>query len=113
MNALYFIIYILFQLTTAEREEGICGETKDDCSWFKLDHTLHIRGDGKMTDYGYKTTPWNSGCHWIQKVHIHSGIKNIGSRAFYGFTGVKEIKIPSSVTEIGERAFDSCNSYFN
>ena len=38
------------------------------------------------------------------------GLKSIGTNAFYGCTGIKDIIIPASVTEIGFGAFQNCAS---
>ena len=47
-------------------------------------------------------------CEKISSVTIPSSVKNIGVRAFYCCRGLKKIVIPNSVTEIGNSAFNSC-----
>jgi hypothetical protein len=39
---------------------------------------------------------------------IPTGVTSIGSRAFYGCTGLTSVTIPNSVTSIGEAAFYGC-----
>ena len=39
---------------------------------------------------------------------LNEGIEYIGSRAFYGCIGLKEVKIPDSVKEMGIRTFYNC-----
>ncbi len=46
-------------------------------------------------------------CKKLRSVTLGKGVKKIGSYAFED-TGIQEIVIPDSVTEIGERAFDGC-----
>lgn len=41
------------------------------------------------------------------------GLKKIGTNAFYGCTGIKDITIPSSVNELGFGAFQNCSSLEN
>ena len=38
------------------------------------------------------------------------GLTKIGKCAFYSYTGLTSISIPSSVTSVGERAFQSCQN---
>ena len=42
---------------------------------------------------------------WLQKVYLRDGVLVIGPGAFAGCTGLRDIFLPDSVTEIGEEAF--------
>ncbi|MGN1297902.1 MAG: leucine-rich repeat protein [Clostridia bacterium] len=46
-------------------------------------------------------------------IQIREGAKGIGGSAFYGYTGLSSITIPSSVTSIGDSAFYGCTSLSN
>lgn len=43
-------------------------------------------------------------------VKIPKGVKKIGSKAFYGKTGIKKVIIPSTVKTIGKEAFSNCRN---
>lgn len=42
-------------------------------------------------------------------VTLPSGLKRIGTYAFYSFTSMKNVEIPNTVTEIADYAFNSCS----
>ena len=46
----------------------------------------------------------------VKFVIIRDSVTKIGSSAFYGCTGLTEVKIPDSVTSIGKNAFRYCTS---
>ena len=47
------------------------------------------------------------GCYDLKKVKMSDGLERIGDRCFYG-SGITELIIPKSVTEMGERVFQMC-----
>lgn len=69
--------------------------------------TLFIRGEGKMNDFEYNGAPWNDFKDRMQHVVIEEGVNCIGAKAFYG-SMIEDIEIPTTVSEIGEAAFNSC-----
>lgn len=96
--------------------------------WTLQDGVLNISGSGRMKDYeDYKDVPWFSANDQIReivvedqitrigdhaffscnasKVHIGSGVKEIGSLAFAGCDYLEEIRLPEGVTSIGVGAF--------
>ena len=92
----------------AENSDAIGGDcsysSSDSVAWSydPLLKILTISGKGKMKDNC--SSLWNT--YEIENVIVEEGVTNIGSNAFSGcskFTG--EIKLPSTVTNIGERAF--------
>ena len=111
-------------------ESGTCGATKADHLKYSIyeeindskadsekEHTLVIAGTGKMADYKTEyEMPWvahsdfdSNGVLWNATYHLvlENGITRIGNNAFYGrLEG--ELKIPSSVKEIGNNAFEFC-----
>lgn len=88
-------------------------------TWFwdfdEATHTLTISGTGKITDFNslYENLsdlmPWYDVRDQIEEIIIESGITVIGSHAFYG-TAAKSVKIPNTVTEIGDYAFYECTN---
>lgn len=63
---------------------------------------LPVSEIGSYAFGGYKT--------YINSIKLPNSIKKIGSQAFDGCTGLKEINISESVTEIGNNAFLKCSS---
>lgn len=81
---------------------GTCGE---NLVW-SLDSkgVLTISGTGPMADYTeYSDTPWSG----AKAVVIKNGVTSIGNCAFYG-SDISSVTIPSSVKNIGEKAFYEC-----
>lgn len=81
---------------------GKCGK---NLTW-KLDSkgTLTISGKGAMYDYFAVAAPWEPQILKIKAIDIKEGVTKIGAGAFGGCS-VKQLKIPNSVTSIGESAF--------
>lgn len=46
----------------------------------------------------------------VEKITLSEGLESIGDRAFYSWSSVGNITIPSSVTNVGELIFCGCNS---
>ena len=70
---------------------------------------LVISGTGVMTHYVYtKELPWCKYRSKITKVTIEDEVTCIGSKAFYGCTGLTSITIGNSVKRIGDEAFRNC-----
>ena len=44
-----------------------------------------------------------------QVIKVPNSVTSIGEEAFSGCTGLTSVEIPDSVIEIGEDAFDGCN----
>ena len=85
------------------RGTGKCG---DDVTWTVYDSgTLSIYGSGPMWDYGPDNpAPWKDLAD--ESVFVENGVTHIGSYAFYKMK-IKSVTIYSSVTSIGNLAFDS------
>lgn len=96
---------------------GTCGES---LTWqiSNKNKQLVIRGKGKMKNFDYinegdmgeskADTPWFHSHKVIEEVVLPDGITSIGDYACYCFHNLKTIKIPNSVTSIGEDAFGFC-----
>lgn len=87
-------------------QSGTCGE---NLTWtLDTDGVLTISGEGEMSDFDYKDTPWYKYCGSIVTCVIEDGVTSIGNYAFYDCTILVSITIPNSVARIGEFAFDGC-----
>ena len=60
--------------------------------------------------YSYNPVPWYSQRDEIKKVVIENGVRNIGNFAFEDCQSLRSVSIPFSVVMIGEGAFEGCSS---
>ncbi len=68
--------------------------------------TMTISGKGAMPDYeDVSKAPWFLQRMKIKKVTISSGVTSIGDRVFYGCENIQSVSISDSVKSIGEEAF--------
>ncbi len=85
---------------------GTCGE---NLTWMLDGDTLKISGAGEMEEYNTFSrgkAPWFERRDLIKKIVIADGVTKIGLFAFEYCKNLTEIKIPASVTSIGEEIFD-------
>lgn len=104
---------ITLMASAADVQSGTCGE---NVTWAfdESTGTLTISGTGPMyAMYGYRN-PWTSFAESIKSVVIGEGVTSIGADSFYGFDAegnlytcenLSAVSIPSTVTAIGENAF--------
>ena len=95
---------------------GTCGE---NLIWtLDPEGVLTISGAGAMASYTYYTyscPPWDNDQSEIRTVVIEDGVTSIGSYAFYNYSALTNVTIPSSVTSIEDSAFRYCtleNTYY-
>ena len=92
------------------KEYGTCGE---NITWVydSLDKSLVIEGEGEMdnnasvSDYG-----WFAFINKIEYAEISDGVKNIGTNAFSGCAGLKEVYLGEDITFVDENAFADCTN---
>lgn len=65
--------------------------------------TLTISGTGDMSDYTSSDQPWHD--FYIEGVVVEEGCTSIGSNAFNNLQYVTEVELPSTLTNIGNKAF--------
>jgi hypothetical protein len=91
----------------------LTGETGHLTWLLSSDGTLTISGEGAMADYDnvvVDDVPWYAYKSSITTVVIEEGVTHIGSWAFYEhYHNITSVRIPGSVTTIGERAFGGCS----
>ena len=46
----------------------------------------------------------------IKHITVDDGVTSLGSSIFYGFSQVKDVKLPTSLKSIGYGAFEKCDS---
>ena len=77
---------------------------------------VSITGTGSTIDFGgttgrsYEYAPWVISKADSLEVELAEGITRIGDSYFRICTNLKEINIPSTVTEIGDHAYQNCNT---
>ena len=72
--------------------------------------TLTISGNGAMKDYGSSNQPYASHKSSVKSIVVENGVTEIGTYAFYGYTGATSISIAGSVATIDDYAFYNCNA---
>ena len=92
---------------------GTCGAQGDNLVWtLDSDGTLTISGTGEMHDYYYvfsdTQTPWFDYNQQIKTVIVKSGVKSIGTYAFFGCGDLTQVDIADTVRSIGNYAFYTC-----
>lgn len=100
----YISIFAVNVLTvSAANISGSCGKNIT----YVLDSkgVLTISGTGDMDDF--TSPPWNSNKSKIKDVKISSGVTSIGDSAFYECNNLKSITIADTVRKIGNFAFHS------
>ena len=108
-----FVLALLFGIIICNAAEivdsGECGADGDNVTWTLDDEgVLTISGQGEMTSWNSKKSPWYANRKKVTVAVIQPGVSNVGDEAFWGCTELTEITIPDSVTRIGEYAFDAC-----
>ncbi len=89
-----------------DREYPVASGWSGDLTW-TLDRagTLTFSGNGKMRNYIQKTVmPWYPLQDRIVRVVLEPGVTSVGDFAFYGMD-IESIEIPQGVTAIGQYAF--------
>lgn len=90
---------------------GVCG---DNLTWTLFEGILTISGRGEMyecADEWVVDYPWvRAYGNEIKQVVIEPGVTSICEFAFWSCRNLYSVQIPSSVTNIGESAFDLCTS---
>lgn len=98
---------LFVQSFAATENSGTCGT---NATWKLSDGVLTISGTGAMSDYkSASAAPWYNDRMSINVVAFENGITNIGNYAFYGYSNLMSVTIPSSVTAIGKYAFYNCS----
>lgn len=70
------------------------------------DKTLYISGSGTVNN----NTELEPYLNYVEKIVIGKGIKQIGARAFFGFSELKSVSLPEGLVSIGEQAFALCTA---
>ena len=105
---------ITFAVTTsAEVYTGSCG-TNVTYTLNTSTGVLEIDGTGAMANYSYDShAPWYSYSSFVKTVKIPDSVTSIGEYAFYECSSLTSVEIGDSVTSIGEGAFSGCSSLTN
>ena len=74
--------------------------------WAVDDNTLIVGGVLEIKNYSAEKPPWFDKLSEVQKVFIDDGVKIISAHAFDNCPNLAEIELPTSVTDIGDLAFN-------
>ena len=75
--------------------------------------TITVSGDGSMADYANSSainSLWGTAVSSATTLVVEEGVTHIGAYSFYGFNRITSVTIPSTVTSIGQNAFNSCTA---
>ena len=121
---LLFLVAMLLPMVANADDSGKCGE---NLTWTYVETTkmLIISGTGEMVVHDNLFVPWGFYHDVIERVVIEEGVTTIGKMAFsrigisalrddeldpLGYTSLKVVSIPNSVTRIENTAFEGCSS---
>ena len=94
-----------------EREvSGFEGNVSAKIFWAYENGVLTVTGKGKIKNFSANTAPWAGLSQSVTKVVIGEGITYVGSAAFYGFTALEDVELPTTLTAIGNYAFYGCSA---
>lgn len=106
MKKFYIVLFAFvanFSFVHAAVVDGTCGE---NLTWSlnTSTNTLTIDGTGDMT-----SCAWYSYKDYVYYVTISEGVTSICQDGFRGHWSLKSITIPSTITKVGEEAFNYCD----
>ena len=110
--ALALVAACLPQMTVPARAAETSGWCGDLLTW-EFDAAagkLSIYGDDDMWDWAVDDPPWYSYAKDIQELYVEILITSLGAGAFRDCVNLTKTDISSSVTRIGDYAFDQCAS---
>lgn len=70
---------------------------------------LYIRGQGDMPSFATVGAPWAAFAGRVTQIVMSEGISGISEKAFNGFTSLRTVTIPDTVTVISTSAFSGCS----
>lgn len=107
-------VFPAFPARAAIATEGVCG---DNLTWRFSSNVLTVTGEGDMYDFLQKSShnlpgeaPWRMLDTSTARVVIGEGVTSVGDYAFYGFSPLSEISLPSTLTRIGKSSFGNCQN---
>lgn len=90
---------------------SITFHTKEIKSWFSQNESIkELIFEDEVEFIGSRAF---FGCSGLISLNLNNSITSIGDEAFYGCSGLTNIDIGNSVISIGKSAFSSCNSLTN
>ena len=103
--AVLIVLFCVCTVSAAKAETGKCGK---NATWTLQDGTLTISGKGSIYNYEWGACPWFEQRASIKRVVIEEGIRYAGSAMLFQCSNVKTIKLPQTLTAIGNEAFIYC-----
>lgn len=91
--------------SAAEASSGQWG----DLYWSYQSGQLYVYGNGNMPDASNAyDTPWFHLAQVVETIYIDDGITSIGNYAFQDFRKAVTLRLPNTLTRVGEYAFYGC-----
>ncbi len=99
----FFLVFGTLPTVWAAETSGTCG---NGLTWSFADGRLTITGSGDMTDYNsWNLPPWYEYREQIRYLSLPEGLTSVGDCAFYDCVNLTSVKLPSTVTDVGQMAF--------
>lgn len=97
----------------SEKNDGIAANVPfEKCANIeKISFTKGKTGKGfdySYSDNTYNWTPWYKSRDNLKEIEFEEGVEYIGAYMFYGFENISMPKFPTTLTEVGEKAFYNC-----
>ena len=86
--------------------QGNVDVSSQSISWVYGSNTLYVGSDGKTPSYS--SAPWKAYQSQIETAYYKRGTTLVSSFSFKGYSALRHVEIPNTVSEIDSYAFNDC-----
>ena len=109
---IYLLLSVYFCIISYAEDEIVSGKFGDNITWTLEKNVLTLSGNGATFDFNADVVNPSIESMYRNKVStlvIGEGITSVGKNAFNGFYYLENVSFPSTLEQIGERAFYDAN----